>query len=198
MLRTVHGKVPVYLVDEAERLQNISNVDTFAAWSAALRELTELTKVGMVFFVGALTRNELPQLLLLDEIRRRIGVVNYVEFQNPSRDAIRDFLVELFATSIQKGEVPSDLRSAVVEAALSSEVPAELQELTAAPPDALSTYPFTPAAFEEFVEQVSTGDAASKPSEVLKRVQKVAQRAMRADARTIDAKLVEALAAEGM
>jgi Cdc6-like AAA superfamily ATPase len=198
MLRTVQGKVPVYLIDEAERLQSVSNVDTFAAWNAALRELTELTKVGMLFFVGALTRNELPQLLLLDEIRRRIGVVNYVEFQNPSRDELRDFLIELFATSIQKGEVPADHRDAVTEAALTSMVPEELVALTKSDPAALESYPFTPAAFNDFIEQASTGESTSKPSEVLKRVQKIAQRAMRMDSRVIDVKLVDSLAAEGM
>jgi Cdc6-like AAA superfamily ATPase len=198
MLRTVEGKVPVYLIDEAERLQYVNNVDTFAAWNAALRELTELPKVGLLFFVGALTRNDLPTLLLLDEIKRRIGIVNYVEFVNPSRDEIRDFLVELFATSIRKGAVPSEHAAAVGAGGDDTSIPEELQRLTAGDPKALETYPFTPDAFAEFVEQVSTGEAASKPSEVLKRVQKVAQRAMRADARVIDVRLVDALAAEGM
>jgi len=198
MLRNVEGKVPVYLIDEAERLQNVNNVDTFAAWNAALRELTELSKVGLIFFVGALTRNDLPTVLLLDEIKRRIGIVNYVEFVNPSRDEIRDFLVEMFATNIRKGPVPVEHAAAVGECGADQSVPDELQQLTRGDSEALETYPFTPEAFTEFVEQVSTGEAASKPSEVLKRVQKVAQRAMRAEARMIDVRLVETLAAEGM
>lgn len=199
MIRTVRGKVPVYLVDEAERFREIVNADTLAAWTAAMRELTELTKVGLVFFVGAMTRNDLPTILLLDEIKRRIGVVNYVDFQNPSREQMREFLLELFATGIRKGEVPADHRDVTPEAARGSDIPKELSALTGGSnSDALETYPFTPEAFAEFVEQVSTGDAANKPSEVLKRVQKVAQRAMRADTHVIDVKLVEALAAEGM
>jgi len=198
MLRTVEGRVPVYLIDEAERLQGVNHVDTFSAWNAALRELTELSKVGLIFFVGALTRNDLPVLLTLDEIKRRIGVVNYIEFANPGRDEIKDFLVEQFATSIRKGAVPEEHRTAVEAAAQDPTVPEELAQLTAGDAEALETYPFTPDAFKDFVEQVSTGEAASKPSEVLKRVQKIAQRAMRADARVIDVKLVDALAAEVM
>ena len=198
MIRTIQNKVPVYLIDEAERLQNVNNVDTFAMWNAALREITELPKVGMLFFVGALTRNDLPVVLMLDEIKRRIGIVNYVEFENPSGDQIKDFLFELFATSIQKGPVPEEQRVALGDAAGDDSVPEELKHLTDGDPLALKTYPFEPTAFEEFVEQVSTGEASSKPSEVLKRVQKIAQRAMRADARLINVKLVEALAAEGM
>jgi hypothetical protein len=198
MIRTVLGKVPIYLVDEAERFGEIANADTHAAWAAAMRELTELPKVGLIFFVAAMTRNQLPTILLLDEVKRRIGVVNYVEFQNPSRDELRDFLHELFATSIQKGEVPIDHRGAVCEEALISKVGEDLAELTRTDSNALSTYPFTPRAFDEFVEQVSGGDAANKPSEVLKRVQKVAQRAMRADKHVIDIGLVDMLANEGM
>lgn len=196
MIRTVQNRVPVYLIDEAERLQNVNHVDTFASWNAALRELTELSKVGMLFFVGALTRNDLPIVLVLDEIKRRIGVVNYIEFGNPSREEIKDFILELFATSIRKGPVPEEHRAAVDAQSVS--IPEELLELTRGDPDALSKYPFSPAAFDEFVGQVWTGEAANKPSEVLKRVQKVAQRAMRAEARVIDVKLVDALAAEGM
>jgi Cdc6-like AAA superfamily ATPase len=198
MVQTVEGKVPVYLIDEAERLQDVTNADTFATWSAALRELTEFPKVGLLFFVAALTRNDMPVLLMLDEIKRRIGVVNYVEFENPSSDQIRDFLVELFATSIRKGPVPPDHLASVDAAARDEQLPEELAKLTMSDADALRTYPFTPDAFEEFVAQVSAGDAANKPSEVLKRVQKVAQRAMKADARVIDLRAVEALAAEGM
>lgn len=198
MLLTVEGRVPVYLVDEAERLQQVGNVDTFAAWNAALRELTELSKVGLIFFVGALTRNDLPTVLLTDEIKRRIGIVNYVEFVNPSRDEIRDFLVEMFSTSIRKGPVPVEHAAAVGPGGADATIPADLQQCVAGDADALETYPFAPDAFAAFVEQVATGEAASKPSEVLKRVQKVAQRAMRADARVIDIGLVEALAAEGI
>jgi hypothetical protein len=196
MLITIEGKVPVYLIDEAERLQFVSNVDTAAQWTASLRELTELPNVGILFFVGALTRNELPVILLYDEIRRRIGVANYVEFQNPSRDEMNEFLIELFSTCIRKGEVPEEHRDVVSAEGRDQEVPKALLELTSDDPEKLRTYPFTPDAFQEFVEQVSTGDSTQKPSEVLVRVQKIAQRAMRADKLVIDVKMVEQLASE--
>lgn len=198
MLIAVEGKVPVYLIDEAERLQDVSNVDTFAYWTAALRELTELLNIGVLFFVGALTRNNLPQMLLLDEIRRRIGVANYVEFQNPSRDELREFLVELFSTCIRKGEAPAEHVEVLSEEQRDPTIPAELLALTAGDQERLKAYPFEPEAFDEFVEQVSTGDQSSKPSEVLIRVQKVAQRAMRLGVRLVDSKMVDALASEGL
>jgi hypothetical protein len=196
MLITVEGKVPVYLIDEAERLQDVTNVDTASHWTASLRELTELPNVGVLFFVGALTRNQLPQILLYDEIRRRIGVANYVEFQNPSRDELSEFLSELFSTCIRKGEVPEEHRDVLSAEDRDPGVPAALLEATGHDPEQLRTYPFTPEAFQEFVEQVSIGDSTQKPSEVLVRVQKIAQRAMRTDKLVIDVKMVEQLASE--
>jgi hypothetical protein len=197
MFREVDGKVLLYLIDEAERFQNVTHADTYFQWLAALRELTEIVGTGMMFFIGALTRNELPNILLQDEIIRRIGVANYTEFQNPSRDNLSEFLIELFATMIRKGEVPAPHSSVLPAEALSAEVPAELVALTENDPHRLSTYPFEPEAFDEFVAQLAGGTRANKPSEALIRLQKICQRAIRDDKRIIDVQLVDAIASEG-
>jgi hypothetical protein len=197
MFVVVDKKVPLYLVDEAERFENVTNVDTFASWLAALREITEIVDAGFMFFIGAKTRNNLPTLVVQDEIVRRIGVANYVEFQNPGRDELREFLYELFSTFIRKGDVPEPHRSVLTGESLDSAIPAELAQITGGDARRLETYPFEPEAFEEFVEQVAAGDLSSKPSEVLVRLQKAAQRAMRNGARVIDSKIVDAINSEG-
>lgn len=199
MFRTVDQKILLYLVDEAERFQDISaNVDTQSQWLASLRELAEIVGVGMVFFIGARTRNSLPTVLLLDEIVRRIGVANYVEFRTLSRDSIRDFLIELLSTVIAKGAVPEPHRDAITSDGLNEDVPKELLEVTDNDPLRLETYPFEPDAFDEFVEQVAAGDLSNKPSEVLIRLQKAAQRAMKNNSRTIDSRIVDAIGSEGL
>lgn len=197
MFITIDKKVPLYLIDEAERFENVTNVDLFASWLAALRELTEIVDTGFMFFIGANTRNNLPTLVVQEEIIRRIGVANYVEFQNPGRDELREFLHELFATFVRKGEVPAPHRGTLGSDALNPAVPDELVQLTGGDARRLETYPFEPDAFEEFVEQVAGGDQTSKPSEVLLRVQKGAQRAMRTDTRVIDSRIVDAINSEG-
>jgi hypothetical protein len=196
MFNTVERKVPLYLVDEAERFENVTHVDTFASWLAALRELTEIVHVGMMFFVGAKTRDRLPTIVVQDEIVRRIGVANYVEFHNPSRDQMRDFLVELFSTFVRKGEVPEAHRG-LMDKTLDSTVPSELLEITQGNAERLKTFPFEPDAFEEFIEQVTAGDLTNKPSEVLIRLQKAAQRAMKKEQRVIDSAIVEQISTEG-
>ena len=196
ILVTVDGKVPLYLVDEAERIQNITNPDTYYTWLASMRELTEIGGVGILFLIGARTKNDLPTIFVQDEIIRRIGVSNYIEFMDPSENEIEEFLLELFQTFIQKGSVPAPHESLVDPAALATDIPAELESLTGGDAN-LRTYPFEPAAFDEFVKQLTRGDRTSRPSEVLSRLQKAAQRAMRFDCRTINSKIVSEIESEG-
>jgi len=198
MIAAVDKKVVVYFIDEAERFNNITNADAFTVWLVSLRELTEIAGVGMIFFVGAVSRNELPVLLLQEEIMRRIGVVNYIEFLNPSRDELRAFLKELFSTCIRKGEVPEPHRLVAPSDVLDPTIPAELATITNGDPDRLDAYPFEPEALDEFVEDVAAGGSANKPSEVLKRLLKATQRAIRKDRRTIDPGIVREINAEGV
>jgi hypothetical protein len=194
---TVDGRVLLYLVDEAERFENVTNVDTFAGWLAALRELTEISGVGLMFFVGAVTRNQLPTLLLSEEVMRRIGVANYVEFTNPSRDQLKAFLLELFSTFIAKGPMPAPHNEVVGDDARNAAIPEELR-LIAPDAAALEAYPFEPDALDEFVEHVATGHMASKPSEVLIRLLKASQRAMRKDKHVIGRSIVNEVNSEGL
>ncbi|MCL4688941.1 MAG: hypothetical protein KJ007_10240 [Burkholderiales bacterium] len=197
MFSTVDGKVLLYLVDEAERFQNIVNVDTQYQWLASLRELTEIPGVGFVFLIGAKTKNELPVLFVQDEIVRRIGSTNYTEIFNPGKEALKDFVLELLATCIRKGEPPVTQRDYLPEAAKDAAVPDALKEITGGDSAALETYPFEPDALDAFVDQLTTGTFGNKPSEVLIRVQKNARRAMLEGARTISLKLVEKSNTEG-
>jgi Cdc6-like AAA superfamily ATPase len=197
MFATVDGKVPLYLIDEAERFQNMTNPDTYFTWLASMRELTEIHNVGMLFLIGAKSRNDLPNIFVTDEIVRRIGVSNYIEFTNPSHDELEAFILELLQTFIKKGEVPVPHQGVVEPGALDATVPEELTQITGGDANRLKLFPFDPDAFEEFVEQVTRGELASKPSEVLSRLQKAAQRAMRYDRRTISSKIVNEISSEG-
>ena len=197
MFAVVEDKVPLYLIDEAERFQNMTNPDTYFTWLASIRELTEIHNVGMVFLIGGKTRNDLPNIFVTDEVVRRIGVSNYIEFTDPSHDELEEFVLELLQTFVKKGEVPAAHRVVVEPGALDATIPDELAQITGGDADRLRVYPFDPDAFEEFIEQATGGELASKPSEVLSRLQKAAQRAMRFDRRTISAKIVNEIASEG-
>lgn len=193
---TVLDKIPLYIVDEAERFENITDPDTYYGWLAAMRELTEIQEMAVIFMIGAKTRDVLPTIFVQDEIVRRIGVMNYVELVSPGREDLREFVLEQLQTAVLKGPVPEAQRELVAAEALESGIPNELIEATGNDPKRLETYPFEPAAFEGFIRQLVDGDMTNKPSEAQIRLQRAAQRAMRLGARTISETLVEELTAE--
>jgi Cdc6-like AAA superfamily ATPase len=191
-------RVPLYIIDEAERLQNVSETDTYWGWLAALRELTEIHGIAMLFMVGAKTRDDVPVILVQPEIMRRIGVANYIEFHNPGRDDLRGFLLEQLQTTIRKGPVPDTQTEAVEPEALDVQVPEELRSITGDDPRRLETYPFEPDAFDEFLSQIAGGEMANKPSEAQHRLQKAAKKVMRLDERVITTKIVESLISDSL
>jgi hypothetical protein len=198
MFAAVDKKVPLYLIDEAERLQQVNHPDTYFRWLAAMREITEIPGVGLIFFIGADTKNEVPVLLLQPEIQRRILVANYRELLSPGKDEIRAFVLELSATIVRKGEVPLSQRDNVRPEALDATVPDELKALTGGDAERLAAYPFEPDALEEFLEVVAGSAGSNKPSEVLGRLQRASQRAMRENKPTIDAGIVATIQEGGI
>lgn len=193
------ARVPLFLIDEAERFEQVTHPDTYWTWIAALRELTEINGVGLVFFVGAKTQDNIPAHLIVDEVRTRIGVINYVEFYNPDRTALRDFLLELFATLIGKGPVPSEHRDALSDLGVDishEAIPEDLAKITSGDGVTLETFPFTEEALDAFVRSCAEAELANKPREVLIRTQKAATRSMRRGQRLIDISIVDEIVRE--
>lgn len=200
LFREIDGAVPLYLIDEAERFHQITNPDAYWSWLAALRELTEIVGVALIFFIGSKSRDELPNMFLQDEVITRIGVSNYVEFYNQGRDDLRDFLRELFQTIIRKGEVPEPVKPVLSEkiGEPDNSVPEELRAILTESGESIETYPLTGEAFEKLVETCATSTLSNKPREVLKLVQKSAGRAIRQNKRIIDNSILEEIMTEGI
>lgn len=196
MYETARGVRLLYIIDEAERLIQIENMDAFWSWTTCWRELLEIVPVGFIFFIGAQRRGDWPQILTEDEIGRRIGWTNYVDITNHGREELRQWLEEMLQTFFRKGPVPQPLVDAVTEiagaaAVADASVPAELSALVGGDPAALAAYPFTVAAMDVFIDQCLNEEGANRPSEVLKRLQKAASRVVRTGAQLIDVDVVE-------
>jgi hypothetical protein len=190
--------VPLFFIDEAERFGTISNPDTYWTWVAALRELTEINGAGMIFFVGAKSQDLIPDMLVIDEVRTRIGVINYVEFWNPDREALMDFVVDLCSTLLKKGTVPLQHVDALSDlgADLTTSIPQALQDAVSQASEDLTTYPFTRPALEEFIDSCAQAELSNKPREVLHRLQRAATKAIRKGDRLIDQNTVEEIVKE--
>jgi len=201
LFREIKGKTPVYLIDEAERLALVSQADAYWSWLAALRELTDIVGVALIFFIGAKSRDELPAMILQDEVMTRIGVCNYVEFYNQGRDDLRDFLTELFQTIIRKGPILNEQKQVLVQKfgkEINGTVPDELKAITENNEKLLRTYPFTIDALEGLIEHCTTSELSNKPREVLILVQKAVTRAMRNGNRLIDSSILEGITKDGL
>lgn len=202
MYQIVEDRMLIFFIDEAERLNQITNPDTYWSWSACWRELTEIVPVGFIFLVGAKTRDDLPIILTSDEILTRIGSTNYKDILNPGYDELKAWILELLQTFFQKGELPAPLRDGVrnavgPEAVDNTEIPEALRQLVEDDEEALTAYPFTPEALETFVTQCVTDEQANKSREVLKRMRKAAAKAVMQGKNLIDEDIVEEIQSGG-
>ncbi len=186
MFKTVKKQVIVYLIDEAEQLKQVKNPETYWSWVGCIRALTENQSVGYVFYIGANSIDDVPELFLWDEIRTRIGAQNYRNLANPSVVELRDWIKELFQTLVLKGPVPPPHVKAMSAAALDANVHADVLAATGGSPEALAAYPFTPEALEEFANQCADENLANRPREVLKRIQSAVKRTMRQNKLMVD------------
>jgi Cdc6-like AAA superfamily ATPase len=201
LFREIDKTVPLYIVDEAERFALVSNTDSYWSWMASMRELTEIPGVAFLFFVGAKSRDDLPAMFSTDEIVTRVGVSNYVEFYNQSKEDLEDFLKELLHTLIRKGPLADPFRSTLqdkLSEGIDAPVPSELLEILKDQSATLETYPFTVEAFNKFVDDSLMADLSNKPREVLIRVQKAVGRAMRYGQRLIDSKILDEITKDGI
>src|SRR5205823_4700839 len=131
-----------------------------------IRALTETQSVGYVFYVGANSIDDVPELFLWDEIRTRIGAQNYRNLANPSVIELKDWVKELFKTLVLKGDVPAPHVKAIramTPAALEATVHPDILAITTGSTEALDAYPFTPEALDEFANQCAADNLANRP-----------------------------------
>lgn len=201
LFKVTKGKVPLYLIDEAQRFGLVTNTDAYWSWLAALREIAEQSGVALIFFIGAVNRDDLPAMFLNDELMSRIGVSNYVEFFNQGRDELANFLTEMLQTIIRKGPIPEPLREALsdrIGKEVDEDASEELKSLVNEHNEKIETYPFTEDGFNDLIEKCATAHLSNRPRELLKLTQKAAGRAIRKNARLIDSSIIEEITKEGI
>jgi hypothetical protein len=196
MFLEVDQRVLLFLIDEADLFKGVTNADSTQKWVSSLRSLTEITPVGYIFFVGANNEDEIPQMLVWDEVRTRIGAANYRDLPNPGDAAMRQWIAEFFQTFVLKGNAPESHRAALAEAANITDVPVELRNIVGDDAGAIAAFPFTPEALDDFIVHSVTDVFANKPREILDRIDRAAARAMRLNQHRIDSAVLAAIRGE--
>jgi hypothetical protein len=174
MLLLAEGRNLILLVDEAERLATIQSGEQYWVWLSALREAFRRPPVGLLLFVIANSEDYIPRILLENEIYSRIGAANVFSSPTFALPDAESFLHQLLDGLVQRNPVPPTLQ----------QVLDETQE-------AMESYPFTKAAFDEFIQHHSIGTQESKPQELLNNLERVAQRAISNQKQLIDHQVLQ-------
>ena len=163
----------IFLVDEAERLQAVQSGEHYWKWLAAMREVFRRPAVGLILFIIARNRDDIPLILQEEEIMSVIGTNNIHGCPPYAQQQAESFLRQLLA------HVVRDPR------------PESLQQLLRESGESIETYPFTKEAFDKFVDHHSIGLNVNIPREIINGLEAAAQRAIKQDKNLIDIPILQ-------
>ncbi len=132
------GKPLLLLVDEFENTMNIGG-DARTAFTEAMRSLVdEGSRVGVVFALTSRALAEMPSAIYDEPVRRRIGITNYIPFQEYKEDELEKFMHQ---TISYRRESEFDIKGALANLKTSETIE-------------FDTYPFSREALREIVNSV--------------------------------------------
>lgn len=181
LMRDIRNRRIIYLVDEAEQLNSVTNPDAERTFIWSIRQLADETVNRVTGFVFAATGRhgeELPSILQRDEIRSRIRDPNIIPIEHfGGVQDIRNFVVELLQDLVDRERAEQEIQK---------------HGLPATP----ETYPFTEDALDQLCEFLGepgeTGELRSLPREIIGSINDCAVRSYRAGERVIDVHQIEA------
>jgi len=158
------GKQLFYFIDETEKLTRITNKTAEAAWNETLRAILDIKNLNLVMSVGAEKLDQLPKLILMPDIVRRIQKTNYVimeSFKVAGATTFVDDLLKKWINPVQRDAL------------------AAAEKFTDRYPDYVNEcYPFvSKKAFGMFIENVTVDAKEAKPSVILERLNTAAAEA---------------------
>lgn len=165
----------LFLVDEGENLQKITNKTAEARWNESLRSVLDIPNIGFVLAIGAERQDGMPKLVLQPDIVRRFQRDNYVHMEAYKPPVAKSFVKGMLSAWIDAAK-----RSAIETSEALSSVPGYDPNL----------YPFTDGGFEKFCDWAVVDQRTAKPSEIIGRLNNIAAGAYERDKRLIDKDLL--------
>ncbi len=152
----IDEKILILMLDEATKLVSVSHGDAIHHWLNSFKILSDdLTKeVGLIVSASFRDPDEMPQMLADAQIRSRIGDQHYIQLQNFGPEETEDFVQALLAGWINPAEREVRLTSFAAEA--------DGEQITS------ESYPFTTAAFKQFVEYAVRNGHTATPRDIQK------------------------------
>jgi hypothetical protein len=175
----VDHKRLIFILDEARKLESIADPDSEQNWIDAWKDLADDMNVEVGFFVSGSFRREedIPTVLADEQITNRLGTESIVELPLFTRLSAEEFL--------------RDLLSGLIDAECASACKRELAK--SGIKEELDPYPFTPDAFQLFVDYVSRVTDEAAPRIILQKLDNLAFDAMERGKKYVNVELLNAL-----
>jgi hypothetical protein len=152
--RDFEDKMLVFMLDEAEKIQFVTDGDALNHWLNAFKVLADpLTKeIGLVTSAAFRDPDDMPGPLADQQVRTRFGEEHYIMLENFNEPATADFVTHLVAEWVDPE------RRVELEGAHAGQADGE----------AVSYYPFSEPGMDGFVEYACRNGGVSTPRDVQK------------------------------
>jgi hypothetical protein len=175
----VKGKQLVFLVDEAARLEAVSDsLEVERHWVNVNTLIFDQENrfFGLVYTVSGKSSDDIPRALFERQIENRLGN-RKIELNNLPPDGVRQFIRQVTESFVDRSALEGDGQA----------------QVTKNPDYAWDSYPFTQPAFERFVEYFQRTPENSKPRDIADRLDEAGFYAIKADQRLITETTLSAL-----
>lgn len=97
LAREVEDAMLVFMLDEATKLDNVSDSDSLGHWRNSFKLLADdsTKEVGLVLSISVIDTNDMAEPLHDQQVMSRFGQSNYVRLSNLSEEETRDFISDL-------------------------------------------------------------------------------------------------------
>lgn len=173
-----NGKTLIMLMDEGEHFTRVKTGDQSESLHTYLRKLSEPwnSSLGFILAAYALTRDDMAEIIVRDDIRTRIGENNFIDL--PPLPTVKD--VEIF------------LRELIVELVSQEKAEKKIQDESLGV--SVQTYPFTADAFDRLCEYASQDPVKALPRNIIKAVNECAISAWDEKKRIVEPRIVDEIA----
>jgi Cdc6-like AAA superfamily ATPase len=139
LTKVIEGRMLVLMLDEATKLQNVTNGDAISHWVNAFKILSDARtkETGLVISISIPDIDEFPDPLRDQQVVTRFGREHYIALHDFQEEDVQNFLTPLLAQWIDPGK-----RAEIIET-YQAESDGEPTDLT---------FPFTEPAFDRFIE----------------------------------------------
>lgn len=160
----------LFLFDEMEGLQNISNNDSQESFHVAFRKLAddENSVVGFIVSIHAMREEDIPYFIYAEDIKTRLNQANIhqLDYYNSAED-VKQFLKDLFKLVVDEGKRAKKEQAGLI-------------------PGGMEYYPLSDHALEELVDLATGAPTASLPRNFISALNEAAVHAAGRDSCTIE------------